>query len=286
MATKEERAEEAKRHVGLARGVFESDIARAVESATIYEDGQGRDLELDEPRFEQTEAVVAWGPLARAIFQASGKVCVVDPASYRTPGGNYLAGGWSPEAQICAESMLFPVLEGLQEAYFDSNRQSGRGGLCTDRAVYVKDVAFTTEGTMKKRDVLVIAPPNRRFALENHRSEAECAMDLKNRINALLTIAAAQGVETLVVTPFGCGALENDPATVAGHFKEWLDAHPGQFQRVVFSIAGGPSLDAFREFFPEERRAVKVVEEVTDAPEEDEDATDIAPNADGRWVFE
>ncbi|MBQ9004038.1 MAG: TIGR02452 family protein [Eggerthellaceae bacterium] len=288
MPTKEERAAEAKKHNGLVRGVFESDIKAAIESAVIYEDGDGRELELPEPRFEETQAVVVWEPLARAIENANGKVCVLDSANFRNPGGNYLAGGWSPEEQICAESNLFPVLEGLRADYYEGNRQSGRGGLNTDRAIYLTDIVFTTGGVTKKRDILVVAPVNRRFALENHRSEAECDQDLANRIEAIMRIAAYRGADTLVLHAFGCGFFENDPKVVAELFKAWLDAHPGQFERVVFAIAGGPSLDVFREVFPyEETRRVQVVEETPDEnDEDDEDYTDVEPTSDGRWVFD
>lgn len=290
MATKDERAAEAKKHAGLARGVFGDDAAASAAGATIYEDGQGRDLPLPEPRFEETRAEVVWGPLARAIEGAGESVCVVDPAAYRTPGGNYLGGGWSPECQICAESNLLPALEALKDTFYAANGQSMHGGLYSDRAAYLKDIVFTTEGVVRKRDVLVIAPPNRRIALENHRSEAECAQDLGNRIEALLRIAAVGGADTLVMDAFGCsGGLENDPQAVADLVKAWLDAHPGQFQRVAIAIAGGPALDVFRAVFPPAAREPEPVEEIVvdgvpEAP--DDETTDVAPTEDGRWVFD
>lgn len=288
MPTKEERQVEAKKHNGLVRGVFGSEIAASIDSAVIYEDGEGRELELPEPRFEATECSVAWDNVARVTERASGKVCVLDPANFRKPGGNYLGGGWSPEEQICAESTLFPVLEGLKESYYDGNRQSGRGGLNTDRALYLTDVVFTTGGVTKKRDVLAIAPVNRRFALENHRSERECDIDMANRVEALLRIAAANEVDTLVACAFGCGFFQNDPAVVANLFKEWIAAHPGQFEHVVFAIPGGPSLDVFREAFPSEERSRAEVPQTQDDPddEDDEEGTDVAPTSDGRWVFD
>ena len=286
MPTKEERQAEAAKHNGLVRGVFASDIEAAVTSAKIYEDGDGRELELGEPRFEATQAVVVWEPLARAIERATGKVCVLDPANFTRPGGNYLGGGWSPEEQICAESNLFPVLEELKAVYHDANRQATRGGLNSDRAVYLTDIVFTTAGVTKKRDVLVMAPVNRRFALENHRSEAECDMDLANRVEAIMRIAAANEVDTLVLHAFGCGFFENDPKVVAELFKGWVDANPGQIERVVFAIAGGPSLDVFREVFPfEETRRQVVVEEVEE-DEDDDESTDVEQTSDGRWVFD
>ena len=55
MPTKEERKAEALKHNGMVKGIFESEIAKAVETAVIYEDGDGRDLELPEPRYESTE---------------------------------------------------------------------------------------------------------------------------------------------------------------------------------------------------------------------------------------
>ena len=289
MATKEERQVEAKKHNGLVRGVFASETEEAVESAVIYEDGEGRELELPEPRFEKTQVGVAWDALANVVESATGKVCVLDPASFTRPGGNYLGGGWSPEEQICAESNLFPVLEGLKKDYFDANRQSGRGGLNSDRALYLKDIVFTTAGVTRKRDVLAIAPVNRRMALQNHRPEAECDQDLANRIEALMRIAAVNEVDTLVLCAFGCGFFENDATQVANLFKQWLDAHPGMFERVVFAIAGGPSLDAFRAVFPAEdvRRTAIVEEEQPQRDEEDdEEEIDIAPTSDGRWVFD
>ena len=288
MPNKDERKAEAQKHLGLVKGLFASDTARTIENAKLYEDGDGRELPLPEPRFEQTDVVVEWGQLANAIASAKGKVCVVDPASYRNPGGNYLGGGWSPEEQICAESNLFPVLEGLRKDYYDANRQSTHGGLNSDRALYLADLMFTTAGTMRKRDVLVCAPPNRNFALENQRSEAECDVDLKNRIEAVMRIAAENQPDTLILGAFGCGFFGNDPEQVAGLFKSWLQEHPGQFQSVVFSIAGGPNLDVFRAAFPKDEAPVEEKPAASD-DEFDDDLDDWFYNTDdnsGRWIFE
>ena len=289
MPTKEERRAEAEKHLGLVKGLFASESAKTVEEALLYEDGDGRELELPEPRFEQTEIVVEWSQLADAVAHAKGKVCVVDPASYRTPGGNYLNGGWGTEEQICAESNLFVVLEGLRADYHDANRQSTHGGLNSDRALYLRDLIFTTGGAMKKRDVLVCAPPNRNFALQNHRSEAECDMDLAHRVEALMRIAAVNGADTLVLGAFGCGFFGNDAEQVAGLFKMWLEAHQGQFQTVVFSIAGGPALDAFRVAFPKDEALVEVAPASDGEDEFDDDLDDWFYNTDdnsGRWIFE
>ena len=45
MPTKEQRQAEAKKHLGLMKAVFAKETAASAEAATIYEDGEGRELE-------------------------------------------------------------------------------------------------------------------------------------------------------------------------------------------------------------------------------------------------
>ena len=289
MPTKDERKVEAQKHIGLVKGVFASETARTVESAVLYEDGEGRELPVPEPRFEASDIKVERIDAAEAVAKGKGKACVLDFASYRNPGGGYVNGGWAQEEALCAASNLLPVLEGLQDVYYTPNRHVMRGGLYSDRAMYLTDVVFTVDGAMKKRDVIVCAAVNRRFALENGRPEAECDIDMMNRVHTVMHIAAANEVDTLILGAFGCGVFGNDPVNVARSFKNWLDAHPGQFETVVFAIPGGPNLDAFREAFPEDKPQEEPVAARDDQDEFDDDADDWFFNTDeagGRWVFE
>ena len=93
MPSKEDRRKEAVRHTGMVKGLFATEIAQTVESAELYEDGVGRDLPLPEPRFEKTTIKVEWAGIATVASRSYGKVCLLDPANYRIPGGNYLGGG-------------------------------------------------------------------------------------------------------------------------------------------------------------------------------------------------
>ena len=288
MPTKEQRQADARKHVGLAKGVFASDIAKTIETAVLYEDGEGRDLETPDARFETTKIEVKRIDAAEAVSSAKGKACVLDFASYRQPGGGYMNGGWAQEEALCAESNLFPILEGLRDVYYEPNRQTMRGGLYSDRALYLTDVIFTTGGGMKKRDVIVCAAVNRRFALQNHRSEPECDIDMMHRVQTVMHIAAAHEVDTLVLGAFGCGIFGNDPVKVARMFDDWLKAHPGQFENVVFAIPGGPNFDAFHAEFPtdEPKQADTPAAHDPDYDEEDDDWRFDFNENNGRWVFE
>ncbi len=290
MPTKEERKKEAQKHIGLVKGVFGSDTAKTIESVVLYEDGEGRDLELPEARFEQTKVSVERIDAAEAVVSAKGKACVLDFASYRYPGGGYVNGGWAQEEALCAASNLLPVLEGLRDVYYEPNRHTMRGGLYSDRSMYLTDVVFTVEGKMKKRDVIVCAAVNRRFALENNRSETECDIDMTHRVHAVMGIAAAHEIDTLVLGAFGCGVFGNDPTKVAILFRDWLEAHPGQFETVVFAIPGGPNLDAFMKVFPHEQEDKPKNEPLTIDSGEDDFDEDLwrydLHEHDGRWLFD
>lgn len=289
MPTKDERKVEAQKHIGLVKGVFATETASTIESVKLYEDGEGRELEIPEPRFEKTEVKVERIDAADALASAKGKACVLDFASYRNPGGGYVNGGWAQEEALCAVSNLLPILEGLQDVYYLPNRQVMRGGLYSDRAMYLSDVVFTLGGVMKKCDVIVCAAVNRRFALANGRPEVECDIDMMRRVRTVMHIAAANEVDTLVLGAFGCGIFGNDPVTVARSFQTWLEAHPGQFEKVVFAVPGGPNFDAFHEVFPDEQAEKKPEVDQDHEDEFDDDADDWFFNTDeagGRWIFE
>ncbi len=236
MPTRDERREEAAKHIALVNGVFAKETEEAIASATIYEDGEGRELELPEPAFETTKTRVTTDFASSAVHRCEGKVVVVDPASFTRPGGAYEDGAFGPEQILCADSNLYPVLRGMKAAYYDANRGFQCGQLFTGRALYLQDIVFTRGGDMKRADVLAIAEPNRQRAIENHRSERECDKVLADRIEAIMHIAAAHACETLIVGAFGCGRDAGDEQRTIDLFKSWIAEHPGAIGNVVFAV--------------------------------------------------
>lgn len=272
MADREQRKEQAEKHNALMKGAFASETAATVEAATIYEEGEGRALELPEAPFEATETLVTTAFVPEALYRfGEGKCAVVDPASFTRPGGGYLDGAFGPEQVLCSDSNLFEVLCGIKRDFHDKNRDYRRGMLFTDRCAYLPDVAFSRGGTVRKADVIVIAEPMRARALENHRSEAECNHELARRIETILCTAAANGCGTLVTGAFGCGRMGYPVQQVVDLFKKWIDEHPGTLKRVVFAVPRA-HFDAFDAAFgqpKEEAPAPAVVDADEDADDED-----------------
>lgn len=187
--SKEERASQAAKHLSFVKGVFSKETDESVQSTIIYEDGEARSAQLPEPNADSTTTNVTTAFATSALHNASGKIALVDAASFTRPGGAYEDGTFGPEQVLCSESNLYPVLQGIKPLYHSKNRGYTCGQLFTDRAAYVKNVVFNREGSIRKADVIVIPEPNRTRALENHRSERECDASLTNRITTLLNIA-------------------------------------------------------------------------------------------------
>lgn len=236
MVDRDERRTQAAKHLALMRGAFSAETEATVAAATIYKDGEGRELPLPEAAFESTDTSVTTAFAPEALKDAAGKTAVVDPTAFTRPGGGYEDGAFGPEQVLCSESNLYPILCGLKSAYHDGNRGYQRGQLFTDRALYLPAVAFVHDGDIRKADVIAIPEPNRARAIENHRSERECDQCLAERIEAFLRIAAVKECETLVCGAFGCGRGGFETQQVISLFKEWIDAHPGAIGRIVFAV--------------------------------------------------
>ncbi len=249
MPTREERQADARKNLALMRGAFAAETQAAIDGARVYEDGEGRELALPEPAEKAVTTTSVTSDFApRALRRAEGKALAVDPCSFTRPGGGYEDGSFGPEQILCAESNLYPALQGCKALYHDGNRGFASGQLFTDRALYLPSIAFVHDGDIRHADVLAIPEPNRTRALENHRSEREVAAALAARIEALLRIAAANEVETLVVGAFGCGPQGFEPAVVIELFRNWIAAHPGAIKHIVFAV-GRASFAAFDEAF-------------------------------------
>lgn len=270
MPTRDERRDEAAKHLALMNGAFAAETQATIDSAIIYEDGEGRALELPEPAFETTKTLVTTQFAPAAVHRAQGKTLVVDPTSFTRPGGAYEDGAFGPEQILCADSNLYPILRGLKRDYHDANRGYQCGQLFTDRALYLEDVVFVREGTVKRADVLAIPEPNRQRALENHRSERECILCLERRLDAILRIATVHEAETLIMGAFGCGRDAAEDEQVVAFVQSWTEAHPGAIGNIVFAVPRA-HFAAFDAAFgaPQEEKAAEPAS--VDAEDEDEE---------------
>jgi uncharacterized protein (TIGR02452 family) len=198
-----------------------------------------------------------------AARRIPGPVAVLNFASARNPGGGYLNGARAQEEDLCRASALFTCLAGVREFY--DHHRAHRDPFYTDRVIHSPAVPVFRDDRGALLDepfavgFLTAAAPNAGVVL---RTAPERAAELPGavavRAERVLETAALHGYRRLVLGAWGCGVFRNDPAQVAGAFRELLGPggrFAGTFEHVVFGVLdrtpGAVVREAFVRAFPE-----------------------------------
>lgn len=190
------------------------------------------------------------------------KIAVHNFASATRPGGGVTRGSIAQEECLCRCSTLYPVLSTLQlqDSFYGFHKKQ-RDVRYTDTCIYspgiliVKsDIDFPErlpESDWQEVDVITCAAPNLRPNPYNYRmnpsreegiwvSNQQLLELHMGRARHMLTVAAAQGAEILVLGAFGCGVFQNDPYVVAQAYKNILPEFSGRFVKVEFAVYCSP----------------------------------------------
>ena len=190
------------------------------------------------------------------------RIAVHNFASATNPGGGVESGASAQEECLCRCSTLFPVLktDTLYTQYYAFHR-ARRDTRYTDACIWSPDIIICKTDTASPErmakddwctvDVLTCAAPNLRPKPYNRMNpgqgeairvtDAELLKLHKHRARHMLSIAAAQGDEVLVLGAFGCGAFRNDPKVVARAYKEILPEFAGCFTCIEFGVYCPPN---------------------------------------------
>lgn len=206
-----------------------------------------------ERTFEACQRIHAESPEAR--------VAALNFANAFHPGGGVTWGSPAQEECLCRTSTLYPLIttRELDRAFYAPHRALGRPE-ATDSLIYTTGVVVCKsdvdlpqrlpERSWLTVDVITCAAPD---AHETAMADAELFGYHVRRAIHLLTVAASEGADALVLGAFGCGAFRNDPLVVARAWHVVLGEFPRAFGRVTFAVwhrEGQPeNYDAFREEF-------------------------------------
>lgn len=273
---KQERANQARAHAAEMKEKYSAEIEESSKNTKLFDriagkicmintatgeskpipDGTGtepaREIITD---MDSVEAVMKYV----AKNDDTGRVCVLNFASYKNPGGKYLEGSRAQEECLCHESTLYNVLEQKVSYYAENQRMLNRA-LYTDRALYSPDVLFIHNGVIAKCDVLTCAAPNyRAYGYRNGYTDLTKGTNnlvLKQRIHFLLMIADEMNVSTFIAGAFGCGVFQQDPNVVAKYFHEEAQ-HLRNVKRIVYAIPtnrGTENFSAFEKMLEEAKK--------------------------------
>lgn len=176
------------------------------------------------------------------IGEGHEDVLCLNFASAKNPGGGFLGGSQAQEESIARSTGLYKSLL-KADVYYETNRNT-KSCFYTDYMIYSPNVPIIKDETGTNLETrmscgIVTAPAVNTGVVkrrEAHRMpEIEAVM--KRRIAKVLTIALANGHQTLVLGAWGCGVFQNDPIEMAKYFQEVIEEQfKDEFRTIVFAI--------------------------------------------------
>lgn len=194
------------------------------------------------------------------------KICVLNFASATNPGGGVTRGSSAQEEAICRCSTLyFSLIEQSIWKGFYAPHRARKNPLHNDDCIYTPGVVvFKTDTATPQAlppddwytvNVLTCAAPNLRERPGNRMNDGDGARSVQigkqklrqlheKRMRRVLSIAAAEGNEVMILGAFGCGAFSNPPDIVAEAMKTVVQEYRSFFEAVEFAVYCPPRDDS------------------------------------------
>lgn len=238
-ARKDELRKRAKRWTDTMEFKYHHDILSSITNTIEYP----KDFILDDiqPRYEESKFTFLKMDSVSAIFKVSvttDKVCVLNFASYKNPGGQFLNGSSAQEECLCHESFLYNVLKEFNDSYYKTNRKNTNRSLYNDNLLYSKFILFMKEQGIIPCDVITCAAPNRNSAVKYYNMDINTIHEaMMSRLNHIFQAAYHQNVDILILGAFGCGVFGNSITDVSHMMYILLNStYKNCFKEVVFAI--------------------------------------------------
>lgn len=184
-----------------------------------------------------------------------GKTCVLNMASASKPGGGVAKGAQAQEESIFRCSNLHTTI--TKKMYPLKKYEA----VYTKNATFFKDFNYDTMEPVVV-DVVTVAAVNlnKNSYFDNVKNEwidqpsrkpLWYTRLTKKKIRLMLSLAAHNSVDNLILGAWGCGVFKNKPEDVAKMFRSVLQEYPGAFENVIFAIINdknsvGDNYDIFK----------------------------------------
>ena len=230
--------------------------------------GDADKIDLPAPSYTEKALVVVsrLRSFEAAARYPGQKVAVLNFASSTSPGGGVVTGASAQEESLCRVSTLYPCLktQAAWEKFYGPHR-AAPNPLHNDDIIYTQGVVVLKDDDYHplpapfRVDVITCAAPNLRDTPSNryNRNDGDAVhitpeklleLHLK-RARKILSVAAANGAEVLILGAFGCGAFRNDPTVVATAYQQVLPQFLNHFKTIEFAVYCSPrdqrNYDAF-----------------------------------------
>lgn len=189
------------------------------------------------------------------------KVCCLNFASAKNPGGGFLSGSQAQEESLARSSGLYHSIS-QQVRMYEHNKKL-KTCLYSDHIIYSPQVPIFRDDDGSFLELpyfasFITAPAvNAGAVMENEKGNiAKIIPYMQKRAKYVFFIAAENMCDTLVLGAWGCGVFKNNPETVAAIFHELIFNNVetnGLFKEIVFAIYDSSSdknmLNIFKKIF-------------------------------------
>jgi uncharacterized protein (TIGR02452 family) len=179
--------------------------------------------------------------VARRLVEAGHRVCALNFASAKNPGGGWLSGARAQEESLARSSGLVHCI--ADNPMYEFHRQQ-RDLLYSSYAIYSPDVPVfrDDDGELLEKPYLcafITCAAVNAGAMRGRRSglHPDIHRAMEERVEKVLAVAAAHEHDALVLGAWGCGVFGNDCGEIAGLFRQALAGRWCEtFARVVFAV--------------------------------------------------
>lgn len=165
-------------------------------------------------------------------------------ASAKNPGGGFLGGAQAQEESLSRASALYPTQVKHFEMYEYNRSQST--GLYSDYMIYSPEVLVFRDDNDTLLDspykVSFVTSPAVNVGAIKQNAIAELALveqTMLQRMDKVLAVFVANGIENLVLGAWGCGVFQNAPKDIAGYFAHYLTnngKYSKAFKHILFAV--------------------------------------------------
>jgi uncharacterized protein (TIGR02452 family) len=174
-------------------------------------------------------------------LSANHRTIALNFASAKNPGGGFLSGSEAQEESLARASSLYACLDG--RSMYPFHRRHG-DSLYTDYVIYSPSVVVFRDDDGKLLETpftcsfLTAPAPNAGAVLQRDPARGdELRQALRRRIDKVLSVAAVEGYDAIILGAWGCGVFKNDPIEVAGQFQAALNGDfAGVFRLICFAV--------------------------------------------------
>ena len=244
----------ARRHYDAMERMYSLNTKHSVENSKIYDETKFLDKSGGKmPQIFVKDSGVSDEIESLLVNFGDKKICILNFASFTSPGGGFINGAMAQEEALCHVTNLYNILKEFKSLY-DKNKSLRNNGIYKNWAIYSPDVVYDKmcDATINHIDVITCPAPNASVFFNSFSSEEDVnrySNILYERCKYVLDIARENNVNVLCLGAFGCGVFANNPYCVAECFKILIETKNYNFDVVTFPIPAGDNLDAFKEIF-------------------------------------